>query len=83
MSEKKIKQKILEGTVTSDQMDKTIVVTVTTRWPHTTYKKYVVKRKKYKVHDEQEKAKVGDKVKIVETRPYSKEKFFKLMEIVK
>ena len=75
--------KILEGQVLSDKMDKTIVVSVAKRLPHQLYKKFIATKKKYKVHDEKNTAKVGDWVKIVESRPYSKEKQFRLLEIMK
>lgn len=75
--------KILEGQVLSDKMDKTIVVLVAKRLPHHLYKKFITTKKKYKVHDEKNTAKVGDWVKIVESRPYSKEKQFRLLEIMK
>jgi small subunit ribosomal protein S17 len=77
------RRKILEGVVISDKMNKTRVVLVAKRVPHLLYKKMVTKRKKYKVHDEENKSKVGDKVKIIESRPYSKEKRFKLLEVLK
>lgn len=76
------KGKILEGVVTSDKMDKTVVVKVLRRGLHPLYKKTVAQRKKYKVHDEEEKAKVGDRVRIIETQPYSKDKYFRLSEII-
>ncbi|UCG35135.1 MAG: 30S ribosomal protein S17 [Candidatus Omnitrophota bacterium] len=75
--------KVLEGQVLSDKMDKTIVVSVSKHLSHHLYKKSVTIKKKYKVHDEENKAKVGDRVRIVESRPYSKEKQFRLLEIVK
>jgi small subunit ribosomal protein S17 len=50
---------------------------------HPLYDRLIMKRKKYKVHDEENKAKIGDRVKITETRPFSKEKSFKLLEIMK
>ncbi len=77
------KGKILEGQVLSDKMDKTIVVSVAKRLPHRLYKKFITTKKKYKAHDEKNTAKVGDWVKIVESRPYSKEKQFRLLEIRK
>lgn len=76
-------KRVLEGVVVSDKMKKTIVVTVTTKIAHPVYNRLVIKRKKFKVHDENNQAKVGDKVKIVECRPYSKEKTFKLLEVLK
>ena len=77
------KGKILEGVVVSDKADKTITVVVDRKYPHPAYKKATTKRKKHKAHDAGNKAKVGDKVKIVECRPLSKHKRFRLMEIVK
>lgn len=75
--------KILQGTVISAKMAKTISVSVVTKTFHALYKKLMINRKKYKVHDEESKAKVGDTVKIIECRPYSKDKTFKLLEILK
>ena len=70
------------GIVTSDKMDKTIVVYVTTKKLHRLYKKYVTRVKKCKAHDELNDAHVGDKVRIVECRPLSKEKCWRLAEII-
>ncbi len=70
------------GLVTSDKMDKTIVVQVTTKKLHKLYKKYVSHSKKYKAHDENNDARKGDTVRIVETRPLSKDKRWRLTEIV-
>lgn len=70
------------GLVTSDKMDKTIVVSVTTKKLHGLYKKYVTSVKKVKAHDENNEAHVGDRVRVVEVRPISKEKCWKLAEIV-
>jgi small subunit ribosomal protein S17 len=75
--------KVLEGIVVSDKMDKTITVKVSRRYPHPLYKKLTMASKKYKAHDQENKAKVGDKVKIIECRPLSKQKRFRLMEIIK
>jgi small subunit ribosomal protein S17 len=83
MKKTKAKTKVLEGVVTSDKMEKTAVVIVSKRLFHPVYKKVIVKRKKYKVHDEENKMKTGDKVKIIESRPYSKEKSFNLLEVIK
>jgi len=77
------KGKVLEGIVVSDKMDKTISVLVRLKLSHSIYKRSATKRKKYKVHDEENRAKEGDKVRIVEARPFSKEKVFRLLEIVK
>ena len=70
------------GIVTSDKMDKTIVVSVTTKKLHRLYKKYVTRVKKCKAHDELNDAQIGDKVRIVECRPLSKEKCWRLAEII-
>ena len=70
------------GIVTSDKMDKTIVVSVTTKKQHRLYKKYVTRVKKCKAHDELNDAHIGDKVRIVECRPLSKEKCWRLAEII-
>ena len=76
-------KKILEGVVVSDKMDKTRVVLVVHKTFNKLYKRYIPKRKRYKVHDQENKSKVGDLVKIIESRPYSKEKRFKLLEVVR
>ncbi len=70
------------GKVTSDKMDKTIVVSVSSKELHRLYKKYVTRVKKYKAHDEKNEAHIGDTVRIIECRPLSKEKCWRLAEIV-
>ena len=70
------------GLVTSDKMDKTIVVTIATKKMERLYKKYVTRTKKYMAHDENNDAHVGDTVRIVECRPLSKNKCWRLAEIV-
>jgi len=70
------------GLVTSDKMDKTVVVTVTTKKMDRLYKKYVTRSKKYMAHDEKNDAHIGDTVRIVECRPLSKNKCWRLAEIV-
>jgi len=70
---------VLAGTVVKTAMQKTIVVSVSRLVKHPKYKKYLTISKKYKVHDEDGVAQVGQKVEIVETRPISKEKHFKLV----
>ena len=70
------------GMVTSDKMDKTIVVTVTTKKMDRLYKKYVTRSKKYMAHDENNDAHIGDTVRIVECRPLSKDKCWRLAEVV-
>lgn len=70
------------GFVVSDKMEKTIVVTVDSKTLHPLYKKYVVRTKKLKAHDETNDAKIGDRVRVVECRPISKDKCWKLVEIL-
>ena len=70
------------GIVTSDKMEKTIVVSVDNKTLHPLYKKYVVRTKKLKAHDETNDAKIGDRVRVVECRPISKDKCWKLVEIL-
>jgi small subunit ribosomal protein S17 len=79
--ETKIKKtnKILKGVVTSDKMDKTIVVKVTRFVEHKKYGKRIKKTKKYKAHDEENIKKIGDVVEIEETKPISKDKHFKVI----
>ena len=70
------------GKVVSDKMDKTIVVAVEENVMHPLYGKTVRRTKKFKAHDENNEAKIGDTVRIMETRPLSKEKRWRLVEIV-
>ena len=70
------------GLVTSDKMDKSIVVTIATKKMDRLYKKYVTRTKKYMAHDENNDAHVGDTVRIVECRPLSRNKSWRLAEIV-
>ena len=72
----------LTGVVTSDKMDKTVVVQLTRKFRHPLYKKVVVSHKRVKAHDEME-CKIGDEVKIVESRPISKTKRWVVEEIIK
>jgi len=76
-------RKIRIGEVVSDKMTKTIVVRVTRTTTHPVYKRVISKSKKFKVHDEKNAAKIGDKVRIEETRPLSKEKRWRLLEVIK
>ncbi len=76
------KKKLRYGVVVSDKMDKTVVVVVETLKKHPRYKKYIKRTKKYKVHDEKNECRVGDTISFVETRPISKEKCWKLVEII-
>jgi small subunit ribosomal protein S17 len=75
-------RKIISGIVVSSRMDKTAVVQVQRRFAHPVYKKYVSKRVKYKVHDEKNDLNIGDTVRIVETRPLSKNKRWRLLDIL-
>ena len=70
------------GLVVSDKMDKTVVVAIERRVPHPIYGKMVTRTKRLKAHDEANSAKTGDMVRIVETRPLSKDKRWRLLEIV-
>ncbi|MDH4269150.1 MAG: 30S ribosomal protein S17 [Dehalococcoidia bacterium] len=76
------KRKVRKGIVVSNKMAKTVVVAVETRKVHPLYKKAIRLTKKYKAHDENNACKIGDKVKIVETRPLSKEKRWRVAEIM-
>jgi len=76
------KRKVREGLVVSNKMDKTVVVAIETKRVHPLYKKAIKVTKKYKVHDENNNCKIGDKVKIIETRPLSREKRWRIMEIM-
>jgi small subunit ribosomal protein S17 len=76
-------RKVYRGTVVSDKMDKTIVVEVNTSKRHPLYSKMVKYSKKFKAHDEAGVAKMGDFVEIMETRPLSKDKNFRLVKVVK
>jgi small subunit ribosomal protein S17 len=74
--------KTIIGTVSSSKVDKTIVVTVRARKTHPLYRKQYTVSKKFMAHDEKNEAQVGDKVSIVETRPISRNKHFKLERII-
>lgn len=75
-------RKTRSGTVVSDAMDKTVVVRVERRVPHPLYGKTIRVARKFHAHDENNKARVGDKVRIVETRPMSRTKRWRLLDIV-
>lgn len=78
---KKDKQ-VLQGIVVSDKMEKTIVVEIMMRKLHPLYKKYLTRSKKVKAHDETNDAKIGDTVRVMECRPLSRDKRWRLAEIV-
>jgi len=73
-------KKILKGKVISDKNEKTIVVLVERKYQHPFLKKIIKKKKKYHAHDEKNKFKIGDSVQIEESKPYSKNKRFKILE---
>lgn len=75
-------KKTMVGLVVSDKMEKTVVVLVSSKKKHPIYGKYITFTKKYKAHDEKNDAKVGDTVEIIETRPLSKDKYFRVLRIV-
>ena len=75
-------RKTMIGTVISDKMDKTVVVAVATSVRHEMYGKTVKRTYKLKAHDEENTCQVGDKVKVMETRPLSKDKRYRVVEIV-
>lgn len=75
-------RKVRVGLVVSDKMEKTVVVQIDRRMPHPQYGKMVTRTAKLKAHDEANEAKVGDTVRIMETRPLSKDKRWRVVEIV-
>ena len=75
-------QKNLAGTVVSNKMDKTALVLVERLTKHKTYGKYIRRRSKYMAHDPQNQCRIGDKVRIIESRPISKKKRWQVMEIL-
>ena len=75
-------RKVRTGNVVSDKMDKTVVVAVVDNVKHPLYNKIVKRTYKLKAHDENNECKVGDRVKVMETRPLSKDKRWRLVEIV-
>ena len=75
-------RRTMTGVVVSDKMQKTVVVAIDRRVPHTVYGKMVTRTKRVKAHDEENSAKTGDTVRIMETRPLSKDKRWRVVEIV-
>lgn len=75
-------RKVMTGTVVSDSMQKTVVVSIERLVRHATYGKYVRRRNKFKVHDEKNECKVGDVIRFMETRPLSKDKRWRLLDFV-
>ena len=80
MARKRIKERV--GVFVSDKMDRTVVVAISERVKHPLYKKIVSRTKKLKAHDENNECRVGDKVLVTETRPLSKEKCWRVSEII-
>lgn len=76
------RRKVLVGRVTSDKMEKTVVVAVERTVRHPLYGKVLRRVKKYKAHDEQNECKTGDRVRIIESRPLSREKRWRVVEIL-
>ena len=74
-------KKVLHGVVVSDKENKTIKVMIERKYQHPLFKKVVKSKKKYSAHDENNKFKIGDKVSIIECKPYSKNKKFEVMEV--
>lgn len=82
MAEERNVRKVRVGKVVSDKMDKTVVVAVERKVPHALYNKPMVSTKRFKAHDENNECQIGDIVKIVETRPLSKDKCWRVVEIL-
>ncbi|KGF46389.1 30S ribosomal protein S17 [Veillonella montpellierensis DNF00314] len=82
MAEERSVRKVRVGKVVSNKMDKTVVVVVERKVPHALYNKPLVTNKRFKAHDEKNECQVGDTVKIVETRPLSKDKCWRVVEII-
>jgi small subunit ribosomal protein S17 len=76
-------RKVRTGIVVSNRMDKTVVVEVTRKVIHPVYKKYIQRRKRFAAHDEENRCRIGDQVTIVETRPLSRTKNWRVREIIK
>ena len=77
------RRKMVTGTVVSDKTDKTVTVKVSRRLQHPRYKKFLTRSKKYHAHDENNECRVGDMVQLMETRPISRSKRWRVVEVVK
>lgn len=82
MAEERNVRKVRVGKVVSDKMNKTVVAAVERKVPHALYNKPMVSTKRFKAHDENNECQIGDTVKIVETRPLSKDKCWRVVEIL-
>lgn len=76
------RRRVLQGKVRSDRMDKTVVVEIVHRVQHHTYKKYVLRRARFMAHDENNEYRIGDVVRIVESRPLSRHKRWRVQQLV-
>ncbi|MCH7896571.1 MAG: 30S ribosomal protein S17 [candidate division NC10 bacterium] len=82
MEQQRSQRKVLVGTVVSDRMQKTVVVSIARSFRHPEYSKLVRRRTTVKAHDKEQQCRVGDKVKLMETRPLSRDKRWRIVEIV-
>ena len=82
MAEERNRRKVRSGTVVSDKMDKTATVVIVRSYRHKAFKRVVRRRKKYLVHDMENTLKIGDRVRIIETRPLSKNKCWRLLDVI-
>ena len=82
MAEERNLRKVRQGIVVSDKMDKTVVVAVERKVPHKLYKKGINTTTKFKAHDENNECGIGDRVKVMETRPLSKDKRWRLVNVL-
>lgn len=80
--EEHVMRKVLSGKIVSDKMDKTVVVAVESLVRHPLYQRTIRRTKKFKAHDEENSCRIGDKVRMMETRPLSKEKRWRIIEIL-
>jgi small subunit ribosomal protein S17 len=80
--EQQVLRKVITGKVVSDKMEKTVVVAVESRVKHPMYQRIIRRTRKFKAHDAENSCRIGDKVKLVETRPLSKEKRWRVVEIL-
>jgi small subunit ribosomal protein S17 len=78
----RMQRKVREGTVISNKMDKTVVIEQRRRVQHPVYKRYITLTKKYYAHDEKNECQIGDFVRIMETRPLSKQKHWRVVEVL-
>ena len=82
MNERKTKRKVRVGKVVSNKMQRSIVVSIERRIPHPLFKKYVIRTTKFMAHDQNQEANIGDLVRIMETRPISKRKRWRLVKVL-